>query len=226
MSLESFPKWIQKRVRRKSTKSTSAKIVGNAIYGQVFCEPDWHSINIPMWEEHLSQLLDYHGRIDALEIGSFEGRSAIWIQRNMLRYRDSTLTCVDPWDAQDKVLANRAKEAERIFDLNMVPFADKLRKVKSDSLTALCREVMSGRFYDFIYVDGCHEGSVALTDLLLCWQLLKEGGFLVMDDYQWSSDLLRAQPKDAYNAFISVRPSGLRVIHIHRQVILRKILTD
>src|SRR5574343_585970 len=32
-----------------------------------------------------------------LEIGSFEGRSAIWFLENMLLNEKSTITCIDPW---------------------------------------------------------------------------------------------------------------------------------
>lgn len=69
---------------------------------------DWHSPHEPLWYEHLGPL---DGRpVRCLEIGSHEGRSALWIVQHLLSHPDSTLTCIDPWPNRD---------AERRFDANI-----------------------------------------------------------------------------------------------------------
>jgi hypothetical protein len=35
--------------------------------------------------------------IHILEIGSFEGESAVWFSENLLNNKNSTITCIDPW---------------------------------------------------------------------------------------------------------------------------------
>ena len=59
--------------------------------GKIFSS-DWTSTNIPMWKEVLSPLQQRKNKI--LEIGSFEGRSAV-VFMNLLPY--SHITCIDPF---------------------------------------------------------------------------------------------------------------------------------
>ena len=44
-----------------------------------FLGPDWFSQHIPVWTEVLAPLLAATDPIHVLEIGSYEGRSAVWI---------------------------------------------------------------------------------------------------------------------------------------------------
>ena len=54
---------------------------------------DGHRHNWERWTAHLK------GRpIRALEIGSFEGRSARWIVDTLLTHPESRLDCVDTWE--------------------------------------------------------------------------------------------------------------------------------
>src|SRR5262245_25169347 len=81
---------------------------------------DWFSHNIPVWEQHLAHLA---GRSDlrCLEIGSFEGRSAVWLLTHILTHETSRLECIEcfegvwEWEGQ---LVDMA-EVERRFDHNM-----------------------------------------------------------------------------------------------------------
>ena len=53
---------------------------------------DWFSQHVPYWNRLLEPL---KGQPDLrfLEIGSFEGRSACWLLRNILTHETSMLTC-------------------------------------------------------------------------------------------------------------------------------------
>jgi hypothetical protein len=55
---------------------------------------DWVSRNEHLWTAILQEL---RGRADihALEIGSFEGRSALWFLENILTHPAASITCVD-----------------------------------------------------------------------------------------------------------------------------------
>lgn len=183
---------------------------------------DWHHRHIPMWQEHLAPLLD--GRcVRALEIGSFEGRSALWLLENMLTHPSSTLTCVDTWDGEDAMLKEQTLLAEHNFDFNVRRYASKVRKIKESSDTALARLLPFPTKFSFIYVDGSHEGFDALTDLLLSWRLLHPGGYLVADDMRWKSQEVKVPPIEAWNAFVSMQPPGFEQLHLFRQGIARKM---
>lgn len=53
------------------------------------CEADWHA---------LLGSLKGQPEVRVLEIGSFEGRSAVWLLENVLTHPTSRLTCVDLFD--------------------------------------------------------------------------------------------------------------------------------
>ena len=41
--------------------------------------------------------------------------------------------------------------------------------------------------YDLIYIDGDHHAEAVYLDLVLSWEILKPGGILAGDDYNWKS---------------------------------------
>jgi Methyltransferase domain len=58
---------------------------------------DWFSWNIPVWEKVLSP---YKGKagVRYLEIGAYEGRSAVWMLENVLTNPTASLTAIDIFD--------------------------------------------------------------------------------------------------------------------------------
>ena len=61
---------------------------------------DWFSHNIPNWALWLADF-KYKPGLRGLEIGSLEGRSAVWLLKNILTHETSSLDCCDlcesPW---------------------------------------------------------------------------------------------------------------------------------
>ena len=57
-------------------------------------EADWFNCHIPVWNEILTEIKGAPG-IRYLEVGCFEGRSAIWMIENVLTDESSSLTCID-----------------------------------------------------------------------------------------------------------------------------------
>ena len=65
-------------------------------------------------------------------------------------------------------------------------------------------------YFDFIYVDGSHQGPDVLFDAVMAFKLLRKNGIIAFDDYLWfernlpnGKDLNRC-PKPAIDAFTSV----------------------
>lgn len=172
---------------------------------------DWHSQHIPVWEQFLTPL---DGQpIRCLEIGSHEGRSAVWIVKHLLSHRDSTLTCVDIWKSED---------AERRFDGNITETgrADQVRKLKADSWRAF--SLLSPGF-DLIYIDGDHEGRHVLEDAIQSFRTLNAGGILIFDDYRNPSPSTSHPPAPAIDAFLQLWGDQLKVLHQEDQVFVRKM---
>lgn len=181
---------------------------------------DWFTKYAPQWISRMGHLKDVETH--ALEIGSYEGRSTCWILDNILTHARSSITCVDSWDGSDKTLGLKTVSAHSRFVSNVIHYYGKVRKIAKKSYDALLTMNIQCYEFDIIFIDGDHEGYGALSDLMMCWPLLKNGGHLVFDDYQWSHEALRTQPKDAWDAFASVKPLGLTWQLDGRQIFARK----
>jgi predicted O-methyltransferase YrrM len=189
-----------------------------------YASQDWLSPNLPTWREYLYPLLAYKEPLQALEIGSYEGRSACWLMENMLHHPQSSLTCIDNWDGKyDGPGGCRAKTAEPLFNSNVAEWGHRIRKIKEDSIIALSWLISERAKFNFIYVDGCHEGFTVLSDLLQSWQLLENGGFLIADDYRWHGEGIVIPPSKAWDVFVSMNPPGFTHLHTFRQNIVRKV---
>jgi predicted O-methyltransferase YrrM len=186
---------------------------------------DWFHWAPEVWVK-LKPLLP--ARKSFLEIGSFEGRSAVWMVENFLE-NDSELVCVDTWEGSEEHKAGEADGAEERFDYNLMlaksapalPYFE-LTKIKAPSYKALT-QLAPTYVFDFVYVDGSHIAKDVLTDACLVWPMVKAGGFLVFDDYAWGSsrDILH-RPKMAIDAFVNLFAEELSVIHVGYQLVVRK----
>jgi predicted O-methyltransferase YrrM len=161
---------------------------------------DWFSARISQWQDALGFLKGRSG-LCALEVGSYEGRSAIWMLENLLTGEGCTLICVDRFDEDDG-------SVERRFDLN-ISFSGRaacVRKIKGDSFEVL--KALPTQHCDLIYVDASHDGERVLEDIVLAFACLKVGGVIVVDDYRWSwrSDSVVAKGRAFGNPIHEVDP--------------------
>jgi predicted O-methyltransferase YrrM len=181
---------------------------------------DWFTHNAPSWDTHLSPLRDRV--IDYLEIGSWEGRSALFLCELLPKAR---LTCVDLWQyhphLQAPVKENEA--AEKLFDTNTAPYAERIRKIKGRSAWALDILRSEDATFDVIYIDGDHTRWGVLIDTVLAWPLLRIGGIMIFDDYLLDLDQPRGdRPKDAVDLFHRTFVECMTVLHSEWQVFAKK----
>ncbi len=173
---------------------------------------DWFSKWEDSWRHHFGALAARPAH--ALEIGSLEGRSAVWMLDHLLLHPESRLVCVDLFhDA----------EIEARFDRNIAATGQvaKVRKLKGHSWRHL-RALEPDRF-DLVYVDGSHHGLHVLEDAVLSFRLLRSGGCLVFDDYPWRKDESHpVYPKDAIDAFLHLYQGSVEVLWHAWQVFVRK----
>lgn len=163
-----------------------------------------------------------------LEIGSFEGRSTVWLAKNMLD-EGGTITCIDTWEGGDehKVLGMDLSIIEARFDHNLVVLKEEeptksVYKMKGRSSRCISSLVDSLGF-DLIYVDGGHEARDCLGDAVMSWELLNKGGVMILDDYGWQHRPVGPlHPKPAIDAFMNFYYKELKVLYINYQVALQK----
>ncbi len=175
---------------------------------------DWFTWNVGVWREVLAS---YAGQPDLryLEIGLFEGRSALWIAENVLTHETSRLTGIDPFLGEGS--------EERLY-ANLETFGEPERFTVIKGFSQQELPKLEPESFDIIYIDGSHTADDVLADAVMSWELLKEGGLVIFDDYGWRTVLpVEQRPMMAIDAFITAYRNRLEVIHRGFQVIARKV---
>lgn len=172
---------------------------------------NWFDHNIPHWQQWLGGFRDRPG-IRALEIGSFEGRSTLWLCQHILTGVGARVDCVDLF-APDPVYGDYHAR----FRQNTAAFADRITEHPGYSFDSLRR--IEGEF-DFIYIDGWHSAFGALADGVMTWPLLKSGGVMIFDDYLWVPPKLGppAKPSGLSRRLTKLRGGDWRREALQRQI--------
>ena len=137
---------------------------------------DWFEGHAGQWQSWLGMFAGRRG-LRALEIGSFEGRSTVWLLEHILTASDCHIDCVDLFapsevygDYPARFRANTEQWRERITE-HAGPSFEMLKQVRGP--------------YDIVYIDGWHSAFGALADGVMSWPPLKVGGVMIFDDYLW-----------------------------------------
>jgi predicted O-methyltransferase YrrM len=179
---------------------------------------DWFTYNLPVWN---AALAPYKGRADLqyLEVGLYEGRSALWMLENILTHPTSRLVGIDIFDGplKERYLRNLERSGA----------ADRATTIVGFSQTALRKLPLDA--FDIIYIDGSHAEDDVLEDAVLSFRLLKSGGLLIFDDYRWARAVSTNSPGDqtdfakaSIDRFAAAFADHLETVHNGYQLILRK----
>lgn len=170
---------------------------------------DWFSHNIPTWQSLLEPIA-HQPDLRFLEIGSYQGMSACWLLDRVLTHATARLTCIDP-NFQGLFRPNLEKTgAAHKVDVRVGSSHDLMPALTPHS-------------FDMIYVDGCHLAHHVYRDAQLAWPLLKPGGFMIFDDYEWQDPAFPGQdPKQGIDAFVAEQSDQIKVLHRSYQLIIQK----
>jgi|GEM_PF-2245400 len=201
---------------------------------------DWFSPHIPSWERILIPYFQGKTNLNMLEIGSFEGRSACWLLTNILTHPTSRLTCVDTFSTQGSA-GNEHRDIfehfpfahsipvdlpnlEQTFDKNIEAIGAVSRVIKMKGWSQEILRTLPLHSYGCIYIDGSHRAANVLTDIILCWDILADGGILILDDYEWTHfpDAPLKNPKAGIDAFLDIFDGQYEILLKEYQVILKK----
>jgi predicted O-methyltransferase YrrM len=184
---------------------------------------DWTSRHLGVWEDLLLDRRMEPLRI--LEIGSWEGRSAVFFMRY---FPNSHLTCIDTFAGSAEhhlreKWSSQLSQIEDRFDANLLEFRDRIEKLKTTSFRGLARLVVSERMFDIVFIDGSHHSADVMADAVLTWPMVKDGGVVIFDDYDWNQDMDEVlKPRLGVDAFLATRPGQYRELHRDYQLIVEK----
>jgi hypothetical protein len=124
----------------------------------------------------------------ALELGSYEGQASVFMIENGIEKLD----CVDMWSdsAFDDASLTTDPDTTKIrFRKNIMVAQEGNSGLKMDfdwyQMSSM--EFLKGATdtYDLIYIDASHRAKDVLSDAVLSFDILKPGGLMVFDDYDW-----------------------------------------
>jgi len=182
---------------------------------------DWFSGNIPAWNRIFKP---YKAKpVEILEVGSYEGRSAMWLLDNILTHKDAKITCIDNF--ADKVVRYHG---ERVYNPDTLKNFKHNAKFHPGKITLL--QGHSGKMlrklkpeqFSVIYLDANTYCKDVLEQAVLAFPLLKKGGLLIFDDYTYSKEHDTRCPRMCIDAFLNVYAKEIQVIQLSWQVIVRK----
>ena len=182
---------------------------------------DWFSINIPIWEFIIKKEFGNDPKLNYLEIGTFEGRSAIYICEN---YKTIDVVCVDPFDKYESIESSAKKqEMKKIYEKfksNIKIFDDRISHHKITSSDFFKK---NDCLFDIIYIDGSHYHLDVLNDFKNSLKFLKKGGIIIFDDFLWNYyEKINENPIHGILPTLSLS-KNLQIISASNQLIIKKI---
>ena len=149
-----------------------------------------------------------------LEIGSFEGGSAVWFLCNILSHPTARLVCIDPF-------FDPRREIRFEHNVLLTGARDKVCKLRG--VSELIAPGLETESFDLIYVDGAHRAPNVMLDAMVSWELLRPGGVLVFDDYEWKPRRPAGhRPQLAIELFLKSHAGKYCLVHKGYQVAVRK----
>jgi len=154
-----------------------------------------------------------------LEIGSFEGNSAMFVAKN---FPDSKIHCIDNWIGTNEYQENlEFSNVEKNFDLNMSEFDNYTKyKLTSDEFFRI-----NQNYFDVIYIDGYHKADQVLKDFINSWAVLHVKGIIIFDDYIWKFfDKIEDNPCYAINKYLKEIKKNSKILKVsNSQLFIQKI---
>lgn len=188
---------------------------------------DWFSGNIPQWKTWFSHITRPSPR--ALEIGSWEGRSAVFTLLN-LGQGDASIVCIDHFDSFHTD-AGRERFNKMSHNLRLAGRPHRiLPQFSVPGLMILLEEATrdSEPGFDWVYVDGSHKAADPFLDGELAWRLARKGAVFVFDDYRWTREPSDSahHPKPGVDGFMTLHRGEFEILSGARdgeyQMALRK----
>jgi len=156
-----------------------------------------------------------------LEIGSFEGMSALYV---LYHYENVKLTVIDLWDQSNvnsESLNKNFVEVEKRFDENLQSY--KYKKIKKDSVIAL-RELLRMKLtFDVIYIDGSHNGEDILGDGIESYKLIKTNGIIIFDDIVNENKNINIQSYVGFQKFCEIYKKKIKILYLRNIAVVKKI---
>ena len=159
-------------------------------------------------------------KFDYLEVGCYEGLSSFYV---LSEYKSVNAFFLDIWDTPNpnsKTLSDNFELIEKAFDQNLSGFD--FKKMKNDSVISMRKLLKENVHFDFIYIDGSHNGEDILSDAIEAFKILKVNGLMFFDDFLQHDDNRILQSYVGIDKFLSLYSDYLKIEYFQNNLVVRK----
>jgi SAM-dependent methyltransferase len=187
---------------------------------------------IKKWGQRFGFMKKKNNKI--LELGCFKGEMSKWFSDNLLNHKESKLYCVDTWEGsvEYKTNFNNVKKTfknniETTFKKNIKnsKHPTKIKTYKATTTDFFVKFLATNKkpIFDLIYIDASHDARNVIMDAILSFKVLKVGGYIVFDDYEWDKMPENYErPKIAIIAFNHMFRDNIKITHKGYKMIVQK----
>ena len=156
---------------------------------------------------------------DYLEVGCFEGLSSFYI---LSEYKNVNAFLLDIWSTpkNSELSQINFELIESNFDKNLSEF--KFVKMKGDSISSMKKLLNQNKSFDFIYIDGSHNGEDILSDAIEAFKILKAGGLIFFDDFLQHDDNRNIQSYQGIEKFLNLYSNFLIIEYFQNNLVVRR----
>lgn len=218
--LFSLRRRLSKTADREVNSKMSIELDGRGQFSSRFFDG-----NAAQWIQVFEREQLCEKRLNMLEIGSWEGRSTVFL---MHYFPGAKITCVDTWKGSDEHVGDESlKSVEERFDVNVTRFGERVRKFKGTSLQFFSGTDLTEK-YDLVYVDGSHHADDVMCDVLNAFRCLKPNGIMICDDYLWDwYPNVRHNPAMAINYLLRQKKGECEILNVTgTQITIKKLDLD
>jgi predicted O-methyltransferase YrrM len=153
----------------------------------------WFKVrNQATWSTYLPERFTGDKPVNMVQVGVFEGADLIWCLQNILTHKDSRAVAIDPWGKTTKLSQSFMDDSYKRAVHNLSPWSRKVKVIRESSHIVLPNlkrsfdhngvQIGAGD-YDLIVIDGDHNATAVYKDAVDSMELIKEGGWILFDDY-------------------------------------------
>ena len=160
-------------------------------------------------------------KFNYLEIGCYEGLSSFYV---LSEFKFVNAYFLDIWDEPNKnskSLTNDFGKVEKCFDENISEF--NFTKIKGDSVTSMRKLLRNDISFDFIYIDGSHNGEDILSDAIEAFKILNKGGFIFFDDFLQYEKNRKIQSYVGIEKFLELYSNDLQIVFFQNNLAVKKV---
>jgi len=94
--------------------------------------------------------------------------------------------------------------------------------MKDDSVVSMRKLLRKNKSFDFIYIDGSHNGEDILSDAIESFKLLKVNGLIFFDDFLQHDRDRQIQSYEGIQKFLSLYSNYLIIEYFQNNLVVRK----